>query len=154
MILCFKCYVKNHSNLGELLLDTLQDVAVIRHVCKPDLLFGLFLLRLVFVWSSPLVCLDETCLDLVLAFDEWFLTAFHIEEVDLFLEFPIQPTAHADCLVVDVVDAMTCYLAVHELTYILAAVFEEEVSLAIFLEVFDFPIVDFSIGVLYLALVD
>lgn len=153
-MLCFKCYVKNHSNLGELLLDTLQDVAVIGHICKPDLLFGLFLLRLVLVGSIPSVCLDQTRLDLVLAFDESLLTAFHIEEVDLFLEFPVQPTTHADCLIVDVINAMARYLAVHELTDVLAAVLEEEVSLAAFLEIFDFPVVDFSIGVLYLALVD
>lgn len=153
-MLCFKCYVKNHSNLGELLLDTLQDVAVIGYICKPDLLFGFFLLRLVLVESGPPVYLYETGLDLVLAFDECFLAAFHIEEVYLFLKFPVQPTTHADCLVVDIVNAMARYLAVHELTDILAAVLEEEVSLTAFLEIFDFPVVDFSIGVLYLTLVD
>jgi hypothetical protein len=71
--------------------------------------------------------------------------------MDGILKFSLDPVSGADCFVIDVVGTVACDLSVLELSDVLAAIFEEEVALAVFFEIDDLSIVDFSIGIFYFS---
>lgn len=82
------------------------------------------------------------------------LVIHYLVQIENVLKLPIYPLARRFGLVIDKIGAVAIYETVLKLSHILSPVSEEEVTLAMFLEVADISVVDLSIGIFNLALID